>query len=194
MKIYDLSKELFSARVFPGDPEPSHRPAACPEESLFRLTELFLGSHSGTHMDAPRHVYREGRAIDRLDLSKCVGPCRVVCAQGRLSPEWVERTLADGTRRLLIRGEIEITLEAARRMTELGLWFLGVEGMTVGPADDPGPVHLELLGRETVILESAVLDGVPEGDYFLVSAPIKYGGLDGAQARPLLLDFEGETP
>lgn len=68
---------------------------------------------------------------------------------------------------------------------------LGVEGLTVGPMKNPMPVHLELLGHEVVILESTLMGEVLEGSYFLVSAPVKYGGIDGAQARPLLLDFEG---
>lgn len=195
MKIYDLSRELFSAPVFPGDPAPERRPAARMEEgSPCNLTEIALGSHSGTHMDAPKHFYRDGRPIDQLDLSKCVGPCRMVSASGKLSPAWVEKAMEGGVKRLLIRGGIEITLEAAQKMTELGLLFLGVEGMTVGPMNDPGPVHLELLGHEVVILESAVMENVPEGVYFLVSAPVKYGGVDGAQVRPLLLDFQEETP
>ncbi len=191
MKIYDLSQELFSSRVFPGDPHPSCRAVARIEDgSTYNLTELVLGSHSGTHMDAPFHFCQDGRPIDRVELEKCVGLCKVVRAKGRLSPEWVEAALADGSKRLLIVGNIEISLEAARKMTELGLWFLGVEGLTVGPMDAPAAVHAELLGHEVVILEAAVLEKVPEGSYFLVSPPMKYGGLDGAQARPLLLEFE----
>ena len=61
MKIYDLSKELFSATVFPGDPAPEKRPVmeisgTCP----CNLTALSLGSHNGTHMDAPKHFVAGG--------------------------------------------------------------------------------------------------------------------------------------
>ena len=74
-------------------------------------------------------------------------------------------------------------------MTALGLEFLGVESMSVGPVGgDTGPIHRELLGHEVVLLEACVLDQVPEGRYFLVCQPLKMAGLDGSPARPLLLE------
>ncbi len=60
---------------------------------------------------------------------KNVGPCKVIAHSGKLLPETVSKPLADGTKRLLIKGEIEITLEAARKMTEMELWFLGWKGL-----------------------------------------------------------------
>lgn len=190
MKIYDISRELFSARVFPGDPVPSLRPVSrISEGKPCDLTEITLGTHNGTHMDAPRHFCEDGRTIDKLELEKCVGPCRVISCEGKLYPEAVEAALSGAVKRLLIKGNCEITPEAARAMTRLGLWFLGVEGLTVGPMESPMEVHKELLGHEVAILEAAILTEVPPGDYFLVSAPVKYGGIDGAQVRPLLLEF-----
>ncbi len=57
-----------------------------------------------------------------------MGPCKVIAHSGKL-PETVEQALADGTKRLLIKGEIEITLEAARKMTEMELWFWGCKNL-----------------------------------------------------------------
>lgn len=190
MKIYDISKELFSASVYPGDPKP--------ERTVFRSLEagdhsnvsiLTLGSHNGTHMDAPKHFVAGARSIDQMDLEKCLGPCRVVRAAGKLTPQWVEEVLSGGVKRLLIAGDIEITVEAAEKMTGLGLWFLGVESMTVGPlGGETGPIHRELLSHEVAVLEACVLADVPEGEYFLVCQPLKMAGLDGSPARPLLLE------
>lgn len=188
MKIYDISKELFAASVYPGDPSPKKESFCTIAQAGCNVTVLTLGSHNGTHMDAPLHFVEGGRAMDQLDLEKCVGKCRVVRAQGKLTPEWVEDVLAGGVERLLVAGEIEMTLEAAKKMTALGLDFLGVESMTVGPlGGDTGPIHRELLGHEVVILEACVLAGVPEGEYLLVCQPLKMAGLDGSPARPLLL-------
>ena len=84
MKIYDISKEVFSSTVFPGDPVPGHRPVSeLAKGDLCNLTSLTLGSHSGTHMDAPCHFVAGGKTIDQVDLARCVGPCQVVEAQGR---------------------------------------------------------------------------------------------------------------
>ena len=72
-------------------------------------------------------------------------------------------------------------------MAELGLGFLGVEHFTVGSEETGVQVHRILLGAEIALLEACTLKEVPAGEYLLVSPPLKYGGLDGAQARPLLL-------
>ena len=59
--IIDITKELFSTPVYPGDPVPSavqvlgfkkEKPDVC------QLTRLSLGSHSGTHLDAPGILFR----------------------------------------------------------------------------------------------------------------------------------------
>ena len=51
-------------------------------------------------------------------------------------------------------------------------------------------MHRALLEGEVAILESCVLEGVAPGEYFLAAQPIKYGGLDGAQVRPLLIQMD----
>lgn len=191
MKIYDLSKELFSATVFPGDPAPEKRPVMEISETCpCNLTALSLGSHNGTHMDAPKHFVAGGKDMAQVALEKCVGPCKVIAHSGLFTAEDAHRALADGTKRLLIRGEMEITQEGAEALAADGLWFLGVEGMTVGGKTTGAVVHRALLGAEIALLESAVLTDVPAGTYFLSSAPLKMEGLDGSPCRPLLLELD----
>ena len=130
--------------------------------------QLTLGSHTGTHMDAPSHFVPGGRTIDQLDLGKCVGPCLVAEAAGPLSPQWVEAALAGGVTRLLIKGDIEVTPQAAEKMAELGLGFLGVEHFTVGTEETGVQVHRILLGAEIALLEACTLEecpgrGIPAG-------------------------------
>lgn len=190
MKIYDLSKEVFSAAVFPGDPVASHQPVLeLAKGDGCNLTALTLGSHTGTHMDAPSHFVPGGKTIDQVELSRCVGPCTLVEAQGLLTGEWAEKVLETGVRRLLIKGEVELSLEAAQTFAQGGLLLLGVEGMTVGTQETGAQVHRALLGGQVAILESCVMEGVPAGEYFLAAQPLKYGGLDGAQVRPLLVEL-----
>lgn len=188
MKIYDLSKELFEAAVFPGDPAPSKTvffeiSDTCP----CNVTVLSMGSHNGTHMDAPKHFVAGAKDVTEMDLEKCVGPCKVVLHQGLLTAETAEAFLADGTKRLLIKGDIEITPEAAAAFAKGGLWFLGVEGMTVGGPATGKTVHQNILGAEIALLESAVMTEVEAGEYFLSCAPLKMKGLDGSPCRPLLI-------
>ena len=119
-----------------------------------------------------------------------MGPCKVIFHSGLLTAEDAHSALADGTKRLLIRGEMEITPEAAAVFAEKELWFLGVEGMTVGGKDTGAIVHRTLLGAEIALLESAAMTEVPAGTYFLSCAPLKMQGLDGSPCRPLLIELE----
>ena len=70
MKLYDISKEIFSAAVFPGDPAPAFQPAQrLAEGGHCNLTQVTLGTHSATHMDAPWHFVPGGKTIDQVELS-----------------------------------------------------------------------------------------------------------------------------
>ena len=60
------------------------------------------------------------------------------------------------------------------------------------PETAPMPVHLILLGRQIALLEGVVLDGVPEGRYFLSAAPLNLAGADGAPCRAYLVEGLGE--
>ena len=191
-KIYDLTQELFGAEVFPGDPVPARtRVLALEQGDSCQLTEMRMGSHSGTHLDAPCHFIEGGKGTDTMNLSRCIGMCRLVEAEGKITAELVRDWLSDGCRRLLIRGQIEITPEAARAMAEADLYLLGVEGMTVGSFANIAAVHKILLGHEIVIVESLRMGGVPEGDYLLSALPLKMEGLDGSPVRAVLVEIDG---
>ena len=139
-------------------------------------------------MDAPWHFVPGGKTIDQVELSRCVGPCQVVEAQGLLEKTWAAAVLQQGVKRLLLKGQAQLSLEAAQELAQGGLLLLGVEAMSVAPDDDPAPVHRALLEREVAVLESIDLRQVPAGDYILLAQPLKYGGLDGAQVRALLVE------
>lgn len=190
MKIYDLSKELFSATVYPGDPVPSTEVYYEISESCHcNVTILTLGSHNGTHMDAPKHFVQGAKAMEEVPLWKCVGDCTVVALSGVLTAESIDSAVPQGTQRLLIKGDITLTPESAEKLVEKGLCFLGIEPMSVGDEK----VHRALLTPELAILESAVLGHVEPGNYFLCSQPLKMAGMDGSPARPILIDFQADT-
>lgn len=189
MKIYDISQELFSGKVYPGDPAPAYeRVSKISEGSFYNLTKLTLSAHNATHLDAPYHFYDEGKTVDQLDLHRCIGPCRVVDLS-HINQEELESILSD-CKRILVKGDREISLELAKLFNRYQLLLIGVESQSVGPANAPMPVHLELLKEEVVLLEGLVLSDVPEGKYFLSAAPLKLGGSDGAPCRAVLLAFD----
>jgi len=193
MKIYDISQEVFSCAVYPGDPNPEKQVLYATEAGdLYNLSSFAMCAHNGTHVDAPFHFLHNGKTVDQMDLTHFLGDCFVARHEGDVTAADAEEILkkAGGTERILIAGDATVTAEAAQVFAAGGIKLLGNEGQTVGPEDAPMQVHLILLHREIALLEGIVLQGVPEGRYFLSAAPLNLGGADGAPCRAYLIDWE----
>ena len=192
-KIIDISQEVFSCKVFPGDPAPQNTQLlSIKNGDVCNLTQLSMCAHNGTHVDAPFHFLTDGKTIDQLGLVPFVGNCFVARHDGNVTAAdaaaIMEKAKAAGAaERILIAGKATVTAEAARVFAEAGIKLLGNESQTVGPEDAPKEVHLILLGAEVVLLEGIVLDNVDEGRYFLSAAPLNLGGCDGAPCRAYLI-------
>lgn len=192
-KIYDVTKELFKANTYPGDPVPMSKAVLRTSEgAVCNLTEITLGTHSGTHMDAPYHFVQNGKTIEQVELDKCIGTCQVVSMEGLIEGDTLSNVLSEHTKRILIKGAIELTLDAAKVLVEHNVVLLGVEGLSVGSEQSSPDIHRLLLGNEVVIVENLDLTAVPDGNYKLVALPMKLDGLDGAPCRVVLID-EGEV-
>ena len=190
MKIYDISQEVFSCAVYPGDPRPEKQTVySTGAGDLYNLTSFAMCAHNGTHVDAPFHFLHNGKTVDQMDLSIFVGKCYVARHEGDVTAADAEEILkkAGGAERILIAGKATVTVEAAEVFAAGGIKLLGNEGQTVGPEDAPMQVHLILLHREIALLEGIVLQGVPEGQYFLSAAPMNLGDADGAPCRAYLI-------
>ena len=190
MKIYDISQEVFSCTVYPGDPRPEKRMlCSTAAGDVYNLTAFSMCAHNGTHIDAPFHFLPEGKTVERLPLDVFVGDCFVARYQGDVTAEDARTILvkAAGAERILIAGDVTVTEEAAQVFARSGIKLLGNEGQSVGPADAPMAVHKILLSREIVLLEGILLSDVPEGRYFLSAVPLNLAGADGAPCRAYLI-------
>ena len=195
MKIYDISQEVFSCGVYPGDPEPEKQTLYSTEDGdLYNLTSFAMCAHNGTHIDAPFHFLHKGKTVDQMELDCFVGECYVARHEGDVGAEDARQILAkaNGAPRILIAGKATVTAEAAEVFAAGKIRLLGNEGQTVGPEDAPMQVHLILLKQGIALLEGIVLDAVPEGRYFLSAAPLNLGGCDGAPCRAYLIPLEKE--
>ena len=190
MKIYDISQEIFSCAVYPGDPKPEKQIlCATAAGDLYNLTAFSMCAHNGTHVDAPFHFLGEGKTVDRMDLEQFVGECYVARREGNVTAGMAREILAGaaGAKRILIAGDVTVMVEAAEVFAESGICLLGNEGQSVGPENAPMQVHLILLRRGVALLEGIVLDHVPQGHYFLSAAPLNLAGADGAPCRAYLI-------
>lgn len=197
MKIYDISQELFSCVVWPGDPAPEKQKLNSMDDGdLYNLTSFSMCAHNGTHIDAPSHFINGAKNVDQIDLSKFVGDAFVADFDGivtesdaRLIIEKARAITSECSKRILLKGKTTVSLEAAKVFAESEVYLLGNESQTVGPEDAPMAVHKVLLGSEVVLLEGVRLGCVPEGEYFLNAAPINLAGAEGSPCRAILIDL-----
>ena len=195
MKIYDISQEVFGCVVFPGDPAPKKNEISSMENgALYNLTSFSMCAHNGTHVDSPRHFIKDGKAIDEMSLDSFVGMAYVKEHSGVVTEsdavKIIEKAKAENeeaSKRILLKGDLEVSLEAAKVFASSEVLLLGNESQTVGPKDAPMAVHLELLGKGIVLLEGIRLEKVPEGVYFLNAAPLNLATSDGAPCRAILI-------
>lgn len=191
--IIDISQEIFSSKVFPGDPAPAmKRVKSMQEGELYNLTCFSMCAHNGTHVDAPFHFLQEGKTIDKMSLDAFVGDCYVAHHEGNVTAEDATAILekakaVSAGERILIAGRAIVTAEAAKVFAQAKIKLIGNESQTVGPEDAPMEVHKILLGEEIVLLEGLVLTDVCEGKYLLSAAPLNLAGADGAPCRAILI-------
>ena len=196
MKIYDISQEVFSCRVYPGDPVPEKKAISLMEKGeLYNLTAFSMCAHNGTHIDAPFHFIRDGKTVDAICLEIFVGMAYVAEHHGIVSGndaiEIIEKANVlnpEAAKRILIKGPAVVSLEAAKEFASRGVLLLGNESQTVGPEDAPMAVHQVLLGSNVILLEGIRLAEVSEGIYFLNAAPLNLLGADGSPCRAILID------
>lgn len=209
MRLQDISLILDgNTPRYPGDPLVEVRPlTAVARGDPSNLSSLTLGTHSGTHLDVPRHLLDGGAAVDAVALDRCFGAAHVrAFPHARpVSPGDLEAaSLPTTARRLLVRtGDAPdhqterpgqgtdgpLTVEAARWLAERGFDLVGIDGLSVdGYGSQELPVHCALLEAGVLILEGLDLGGVAEGEYTLVCFPLRIGGGDGSPVRAVLIE------
>ena len=196
MKIYDISQEVFTCEVYPGDPRPERKILKSMEKGeVYNLTAFSMCAHNGTHVDAPLHFIKAGKAIDEICLEAFVGMAYVAEHQGIVTGDDATKIIKkakeqnpEAAKRILLKGDVEVSLEAAKVFASSNILLLGNEPQAVGPEDAPMAVHLELLGANVILLEGIRLAEVSEGVYLLNAAPLNLSGADGAPCRAILID------
>lgn len=191
MKIFDISKDILSAEVYPGDPEPKlSRVTDINEGADYNLSTLTMCLHNGTHIDAPLHFLDDGNDISSASPSAFVGPCAVIeVPEIIITGAIVERFFPRNIKRILIKSKGKAFLHetAATELAVMGCCLIGTDAQTIETADSGGRTHRALLTDNIAILEGLDLSEVEEGDYFLVAPPLKIGGAEAAPCRALLI-------
>jgi arylformamidase len=163
-----------------------------------------MGTHSGTHVDAPVHFVREGIGIDRVLLDTLVGRARVIEIEDNesIKPEELAKHRIRRGERVLFKTKnssyiwqnnefvedfVFISDDASGFLIDCGVRLLGVDYLSVGSSRHGGKhVHQALLNAEVAIIEGLDLSQVVSGRYDLICLPLRIVGGDGAPARAVL--------
>ncbi len=204
-KLLDVSVPLTAGMpAYPGNPDFELQPVKrIAEGSSSNVSRLVMGTHTGTHVDAPRHFIEDGAGVDALSLDLLIGRARVVDIPKR-GGIGVEELAATGLRediRLLIKtpnsalwnGEgfhqdyTYVTEEGAKYLVDQGVKVVGVDYLSVEQFKKAGaPAHRALLSQGVVIIEGLNLSEAEPGMYEMYCLPLRVAGGDGAPARVIL--------
>jgi arylformamidase len=206
MRVIDISVPNGPGQhVYPGDPPPRVEQAkAIRQGDVCNVSLLTMGSHTGTHVDAPHHFIDGAPRLGEVPLDRMVGAALVADLRGRAAVDAAALAGAE-----LRRGDIllcrtdnserwaapdfqrdftYLTLDAAALLVERGVRAIGIDYLSIeqfGSRDFA--VHHRLLGAGVFVIEGLDLRAVEPGRYTLVCLPLKFPDLDGAPARAVLL-------
>lgn len=182
--------------AWPGDPPfeavPCERIASGASCNTTRLT---LTTHTGTHIDAPWHFIEDGKRVEQVDESLFFGEARLMDVGEVDMVRAADLGAAPLPRRMLLRtrnsldgapcaGYAALAEDAARRLVNEGVRLVGVDGLSVGLADESGDAaHRILLGNDVLIVEGLRLGGVAAGPCRFIVLPLPLAGIDGAPCR-----------
>lgn len=206
----DISPSLHSTTpVWPGD-APVRLEWTLDQRAGDSVTvgRFSAGTHAGAHVDAPLHFIPGGPAVDSLDPSFFIGPCRVVEAtRQEISPDQIHSHLESAPERLLLktggwkdRSCFPAAIPALDPglpplLQREGIRLLGIDLPSVDSIDCARlPLHHAFAAAGILLLENLDLTGIEPGDYFLSALPLRIAGGDAAPVRAVLGEYENEQP
>jgi arylformamidase len=204
---YDISVPVVNdGLVYPGNPGISITPQQeVSKGASANVSLLSFGSHTGTHVDAPKHFFDNGVGVDALPLDVLMGPCVLICVEDDVmsvgEKELKLHELKSHTRVLIktrnssyIRERefhkdyTYLAPDGAAYLAKLGVRLVGVDYLSVEQFHSGHhQTHRTLLEKGIVIVEGLDLSAPPMGPYELRVLPLRLAGLDGAPARAVLV-------
>jgi arylformamidase len=170
------------------------------------MSQLTMISHTGTHIDSPRHFFVDGTTIDELPLETFIGPARVIEIKDTdsIKPAELEPYDIQAGERILFKTKnssyvydsdkfvtpyVYISNEAAQLLVDKKICMVGIDYITVGgyaTREDNRFVHKLFLNGGVSILEEVNLKGVKPGKYELIAVPLRFRKLDAAPCRAII--------
>jgi len=207
-RIYDVSLTIYPGMItWPGDPPVvSDTVKSIEEGSSSNISLLHIGTHTATHIDAPRHFIQSGIGVDKIDPEVLLGEARLFQLPDvhRIDRKLLEGLNLKGVSRILLGTRnssllkqdklnmdyVFVTGDAAGYLVEKKIKLIGVDYLSIEEYRKEGhPAHNTFLGAGVIIIEGLDLADVPAGDYELICLPLKIKDADGSPARVLLREI-----
>jgi arylformamidase len=205
--IYDISLPIVDGGlIYPNNPPISVTPAQqISKGASSNSSTLSFGSHTGTHVDAPKHFFDDGAGVDTLSLDVLMGPAMLICVDDDVTAvgaKELQRHELSGHLRVLIKTRNSsfnrerefrqdytyLAPDGAEHLVNLGVKLVGIDYLSVEQFHSGHhKTHRALLGAGVVIVEGLDLSVPPMGPYDLRVLPLRLPGLDGAPARAVLV-------
>jgi arylformamidase len=207
-RVYDVSMPIYEGMaVYKNKPE--KRPKIRVVQDFgpgitVRESRIDLDVHTGTHVDSPLHMVQHGGTMETLPLERWVGPCRVLDLTevvGGISRADLEKHEVRAGEFLILKTRnsslpddqfdpefVFLAEDGARFLAEVGVRGVGIDALGIERSQPGHPTHRTLFGADIVIVEGLRLREVPQGNYFLVAAPLKLLETEAAPARVLLIE------
>jgi len=206
-RIFDISVPIANGGVvYPRNPEICIEPhSELSKGGSSNVSRLSFGSHTGTHVDAPRHFFDAGSTVDRLPLNALIGPAQVFSFADdvmQITADHLRGQRLTNVERILLRtrnsGFVKdrefhpdftyLAPDGAEYLASLGVKLVGVDYYSVEQfRSGHHRTHRTLLERGIVIVEGLDLSAIEPGQYAFCCLPLRLEGLDGAPARAVLM-------
>ena len=191
--------------TYPGNPEFELQPVKrIKDGGSSNVSRLVMGTHTGTHVNAPRHFFDDRPGVDALPLELLIGRARVldVPVRGGIGREHLAPAGLRDDLRVLLRTPNSalwnsptgfhqdftyLAEDGARYLVDQGVKVVGIDYLSVEQFKKAGaPAHHALLGSGVIIIEGLNLSDADPGQYEMYCLPLRIAGGDGAPARVVL--------
>jgi len=208
MKIIDISLEIKPEMItYPGDPLFRIQQIKFPPKDTVALSEMTMGTHTGTHVDAKVHINPDGTGVDTIPLDRYYGPCKVLdvtsikFGSGITKDDLKAFPIKHGDIILLktrnsstgyskfFKDFVALSLDGANYLVKKKIKTVGIDYLSIQPYGTPVcEAHCVLLNNDIIVFEGLNLSQVKPGRYLFIGLPLKIQHGDGAPARAILIE------
>ncbi|SKC43548.1 Kynurenine formamidase [[Eubacterium] yurii] len=172
------------------------------EKADYYESRMDMDMHCGTHIDAPLHMIKGGDTIEKYDLSKFIGDCKLfdlTDVNEAIRKKDIENLdiqkddiVIFKTKNSFDQGYnpkfVYIEEDAALYLSEKGIKTVGIDAMSIERDKKEHPSHKIILGANIGVIEDLYLKNVGQGQYFLSALPLNIRGSEASPIRAVLIE------